>query len=67
MKISIFTLFASLVTLGMAQKQLCDQYGYYASDGYYFNNNRWGQGSGQGDQCLLVFNTQGGGVSWQVS
>jgi xyloglucan-specific endo-beta-1,4-glucanase len=66
MKFSLLTTLASLATLTMAQTQLCDQYGYYASNGYYFNNNRWGQGSGQGDQCLLVFNTAGGGVSWQA-
>lgn len=66
MKLSLFTTLASLAAVTMAQTQLCDRYGYYEADGYYFNNNRWGQDAGQGDQCLLVFNTQGGGVSWQA-
>lgn len=66
MKFSLLTSLASLATLSMAQVQLCEQFGYYNSDGYYFNNNKWGQDSGSGDQCLLVFNTEGGGVSWQA-
>lgn len=66
MKFSLLTALASLAAGTMAQVQLCDQYGYHAANGYYFNNNKWGQGSGSGSQCLLVFNTQGGGVSWQV-
>jgi xyloglucan-specific endo-beta-1,4-glucanase len=66
MKFSLFTALASLASFSMAQTKLCDQYGYHAANGYYFNNNRWGQGSGSGDQCLTVFNTQGGGVSWQA-
>jgi xyloglucan-specific endo-beta-1,4-glucanase len=67
MKLSLSIFLGSLAaTLTMAQQQLCDQYGYYASNGYYFNNNMWGKDAGSGSQCLKVFNTQGGGVSWQA-
>jgi len=51
--------------LAVAQS-LCDQYGYYAQAGYYFNNNRWGQGSGQGSQCLTVSWANSDGVGWKT-
>nr|5M2D_A Chain A, Endoglucanase-like protein [Hapsidospora chrysogenum ATCC 11550]5M2D_B Chain B, Endoglucanase-like protein [Hapsidospora chrysogenum ATCC 11550] len=58
-------LLAAVASLGSAQ-QLCEQYGYHAANGYYFNNNMWGQGSGSGSQCLTVDSAQSGGVSWHV-
>jgi len=65
--LTLLTALLSTATFTMAQtKQLCDQYAYYASNGYEFNNNMWGKNSGSGNQCTLVFNTAGGGVSWQV-
>ncbi|KZL82620.1 murein transglycosylase [Colletotrichum incanum] len=51
--------------MALAQS-LCGQYGYYANAGYYLNNNRWGQGSGQGSQCLIVDWTNSDGVGWHV-
>ena len=65
MKASLLTSLASLATVSMAQ-QLCDQFAYHEANGYYFNNNRWGQDSGSGEQCLTVGNTAGGSVSWHV-
>jgi xyloglucan-specific endo-beta-1,4-glucanase len=46
---------------------LCEQYGYYAANGYEFNNNNWGKGSGSGSQCTTVQSTSGSGVSWSTS
>lgn len=66
MKFLTFVAVAFLPSFTAASTQLCDQYGYYAANGYYFNNNAWGQSSGTGSQCLTVFNTAGGGVSWQA-
>ncbi|KAH8588477.1 glycoside hydrolase family 12 protein [Bisporella sp. PMI_857] len=77
MKVS-FALFSALASLasaltlpeqslGKRATSLCDQYSYYASDGYYFNNNRWGQGSAtSGSQCLYVDSTSNSRVSWRA-
>ena len=47
---------------------LCDQYGYYAANGYEFNNNNWGKGSASsGSQCTTVQSTSGSGVSWSTT
>lgn len=47
---------------------LCDQYGYYAANGYEFNNNNWGKGAASsGSQCTTVQSTSGSGVSWSTS
>lgn len=44
---------------------LCDQYAYYSSNGYEFNNNMWGKGSASsGSQCTYVNGASSGGVSW---
>jgi xyloglucan-specific endo-beta-1,4-glucanase len=51
-------------------QNLCDQYGYYAANGYYFNNNMWGKDSGSGSQCTYVTGTSGGAsfrTQWQWS
>jgi xyloglucan-specific endo-beta-1,4-glucanase len=47
-------------------QQLCDQYGYHASNGYYLNNNMWGKDSGSGSQCTVVDAISGNSVSWHV-
>jgi xyloglucan-specific endo-beta-1,4-glucanase len=52
--------------IALAQ-QLCGQYAYHASNGYEFNNNMWGQGSGQGSQCTNVDYTSGNGVGFRVN
>lgn len=47
---------------------LCDQYGYYAANGYEFNNNNWGKGSAtSGSQCTTVRSTSSSGVSWSTT
>jgi hypothetical protein len=63
---AIALLALALSPLAFAQS-LCDQYAYHASNGYEFNNNMWGQGSGQGSQCTYVSSTSGNGVSWRVN
>ncbi|EAT84089.1 hypothetical protein HBI56_059090 [Parastagonospora nodorum] len=45
---------------------LCEQYGYYAANGYEFNNNNWGKGSGSGSQCTTVQSTSSSSVSWST-
>ncbi|KAH7316900.1 endoglucanase [Stachybotrys elegans] len=55
----------ALSPLALAQT-LCEQYGYHSSNGYEFNNNMWGSGSGQGSQCTTVNYSSGSGVSWRV-
>ncbi|SPO05587.1 probable endoglucanase I precursor [Cephalotrichum gorgonifer] len=64
MKSQLFSLL-SLTSLALAQN-LCDQYSYYAQDGFYFNNNEWGAGSGSGSQCTYVDSVSSGGVSWHT-
>ncbi|KAI1817999.1 endoglucanase [Poronia punctata] len=56
---------SALAPLAFAQ-DLCDQYGYFAQDGYYVNNNAWGQGSGQGSQCTHVDKMLNPGVQWHT-
>ncbi|KAK7184089.1 endoglucanase a precursor [Paraphaeosphaeria sporulosa] len=47
---------------------LCDQYGYYAANGYEFNNNNWGKGAASsGSQCTTVQSTSSSGVSWSTN
>ncbi|KAK6865251.1 glycoside hydrolase family 12 protein [Apiospora arundinis] len=62
----------ALASMGAAQQaSLCDQYGYHASSGYYFNNNMWGKNSGSGSGCTYVdyanSNSVGFHVNWQWS
>jgi xyloglucan-specific endo-beta-1,4-glucanase len=63
MGLKTLILATALAPLALAQS-LCGQYDYYSSNGYYFNNNRWGQGSGSGNQCTYVDKIQTVGVSW---
>ncbi|KAF3048462.1 hypothetical protein E8E11_007376 [Didymella keratinophila] len=49
---------------------LCDHYGYYAANGYEFNNNNnnWGKGSASSaSQCTTVRSTSSSGVSWSTT
>jgi xyloglucan-specific endo-beta-1,4-glucanase len=65
MKITSFLLVATGAT---AQLQtLCQQIGYYASNGYEINNNLWGQGSGSGSQCTYVNSVSGSGIGWKTT
>lgn len=58
-------LLSSFSTLGLAQ-QLCGQFDYHNSQGWYFNNNEWGSGSGSGDQCTYIDSVDANGVSWHT-
>ncbi|RYP74925.1 hypothetical protein DL771_002709 [Monosporascus sp. 5C6A] len=58
----------ALAPAALVQSQsLCGQYSYYASSGYEFNNNMWGQGSGSGSQCTYVDRASSGGVAWHTT
>jgi xyloglucan-specific endo-beta-1,4-glucanase len=65
MKAILALLFAAPLVMAQGQ-QLCGQYDYHGSQGYYFNNNEWGAGSGSGNQCTYVDNIDSGGVSWHT-
>ena len=66
MKSVLFVLGAlSSATLGLAQT-LCDQYGYYAANGYYFNNNMWGRNYGSGSQCTYIDYTSPNNVGFRA-
>ncbi len=54
---------SALLPLAWAQS-LCGQYDYYSANGYYFNNNAWGSGYGQGSQCTYVDQLLNPGVQW---
>lgn len=56
---------SALLSLVRAQ-DLCGQYDYYSSNGYYLNNNEWGSGSGSGDQCTHIDNIGDVGVGWHT-
>jgi xyloglucan-specific endo-beta-1,4-glucanase len=57
----------ALGQLALAQQStLCKQYEYYSSNGYEFNNNLWGQGSGQGSQCTYIDGPSGSGFKWHT-
>jgi xyloglucan-specific endo-beta-1,4-glucanase len=55
----------ALASLASAQ-DLCAQYGYYSSSGYYLNNNAWGQSAGSGSQCTHVDKMLNPGVAWHT-
>lgn len=55
----------SVLPLVWAQ-DLCGQFDYHASNGYYVNNNAWGSGSGQGEQCTHIDNIGDVGVGWHT-
>ncbi|KAI0490133.1 endoglucanase [Xylaria cf. heliscus] len=58
--------FSALLSLAWAQ-DLCGQYSYYSSsNGYYFNNNAWGQSAGTGSQCTHVDKILNPGVQWHA-
>ena len=61
------TLAVFLGSLSLAAGQtLCDQYGYYAANSYYFNNNAWGKSAGSGSGCTYVDHTSSSGVGFHV-
>ncbi|KAF2734757.1 endoglucanase [Polyplosphaeria fusca] len=64
MKSTVLVL-GALASLATAQS-LCDQYGYYAANNYYFNNNMWGKNSGSGSACTYVDRTSASGVAYHV-
>ena len=66
MKITATFLFGLLAPVTFAQ-QLCAQYAYHSSSGYEFNNNMWGSGSGQGNQCTNVEWVNSNGCGWRVN
>ncbi|KAK8131588.1 concanavalin A-like lectin/glucanase domain-containing protein [Apiospora sp. TS-2023a] len=52
---SMLVLGGALASVAIAAStQLCNQYGYFASHGYYFNNNAWGKDAGTGYICTYV-------------
>ena len=63
----IILFLATLVSTALAQTvTLCDQYAYYQTNGYEFNNNLWGKGSASsGSQCTYVDGYTGNGVKWR--
>ena len=56
----------AILPLLAAAQDLCGQYDYHESNGYYFNNNKWGADAGQGDQCTHVDNVRDVGVAWHT-
>ncbi|KAH6661685.1 concanavalin A-like lectin/glucanase domain-containing protein [Halenospora varia] len=65
MKLATFFLAA---TTGVVWAQsLCEQYGYYSSNGYKINNNMWGRDSGSGSQCTYVDSASTSGISWRTT
>ncbi|KAI3332669.1 endoglucanase [Ustulina deusta] len=57
---------SAFLSLAWAQ-DLCDQYSYYSANGYYFNNNAWGQSAGSGSQCTHVDLLLNPGVQWHTT
>ena len=47
-------------------QSLCDQYSYYASDGYEFENNEWGESYGTGSGCTYIDSVSTSGTSFHV-
>jgi xyloglucan-specific endo-beta-1,4-glucanase len=46
---------AIAIPLALVQGQsLCGTTSYWASSGYYFNNNEWNAGAGSGSNCIYV-------------
>jgi xyloglucan-specific endo-beta-1,4-glucanase len=62
---SSLLLISSFAWLGSSQS-LCNQFAYYAQDGWYFNNNEWGASAGTGTQCTYIDSINSGGVSWHT-
>jgi len=59
-------LLAALAPAANAVVTLCDQYAYYSTNGYEFNNNLWGRGSASsGSQCTYFDGMNGNGVKWR--
>jgi xyloglucan-specific endo-beta-1,4-glucanase len=63
----ITVLLAALAPTALAQTAtLCNQYAYFQTNGYEFNNNLWGKGSAtSGSQCTYVDGLSGNGVKWR--
>jgi xyloglucan-specific endo-beta-1,4-glucanase len=59
------SLFYLLPSIAWAQ-DLCGQFDYYSSNGYYLNNNEWGAAAGSGQQCTYVDNVRNDGVAWHT-
>jgi xyloglucan-specific endo-beta-1,4-glucanase len=55
----------ALSPLALAQS-LCDQYAYYAADGYEFNNNEWGEADGTGSGCLNIDSLSTSGTAFHI-
>ena len=50
-----------------SSQALCDQYAYYQTNGYEFNNNLWGMDSAtSGSQCTYYDGQSGSGVMWHT-
>lgn len=65
---SLFLATLSALTATGAAQNLCEQYSSFTStDGYYFNNNAWGQSAGTGTQCTYIDSHSTTGVSWHSS
>jgi xyloglucan-specific endo-beta-1,4-glucanase len=59
------SILAFAATFALADN-LCDQFAHTESNGYYANNNKWGDNLGTGTQCLSVDKMTTDGVSWSV-
>lgn len=58
---------ALLLPLAARAQDLCGQYDYYSSSGYYVNNNAWGSDAASGgSQCTHVDNISDNGVGWHA-
>ncbi|KAK7219927.1 hypothetical protein V2G26_007930 [Clonostachys chloroleuca] len=61
-----FELLALTAFAPLSLAALCDQYQSQSQGGYIFNNNKWGQGSGSGSQCLTVDKTWDGNAAFHA-
>jgi xyloglucan-specific endo-beta-1,4-glucanase len=66
---AISILLAALALVTRSQQQtLCDQYAYYATNGYELNNNLWGRNSAtSGSQCTYYDGLSGSGIRWHTT
>ncbi|KAL2823443.1 concanavalin A-like lectin/glucanase domain-containing protein [Aspergillus cavernicola] len=56
-----------LLAAAATAQELCDQYGYYSSDGYTVNNNMWGMDAGTGSQCTYIDSISSDGLAWHTT
>lgn len=59
-------LFSIVPALSWAQ-ELCGQFDYHSSNGYYVNNNEWGADAGEGEQCTYIDSIKDVGVAWHTN